>query len=64
MGSVTLRGQSVNFHNTDTGFPYSYGVFRAYFFTHAPFEGVLSVSVAGVMLNVILASFSHLLVLS
>lgn len=34
------------------GFPYCYGVFREYFFTHGPCKGVEYVSVAGVAANV------------
>ena len=43
------------------GFPYCYGVFRAYFFTHEPFEGIQYISVAGVAANVSLlrCTFSH-----
>ena len=43
------------------GFPYCYGVFRAYFFTHEPFEGIQYISVAGVAANVSLlrCTFFH-----
>jgi hypothetical protein len=34
------------------GFPYSWGVFRVYLFTHGSFKGVEYISVAGVMSNV------------
>jgi hypothetical protein len=33
-------------------FPYTYGVFRAYLFTHPPFEGQDVVSTVGVLANV------------
>jgi hypothetical protein len=36
------------------GFPYYYGVFRAYFFTHAPFQGIVIISVGGMLANVMI----------
>jgi hypothetical protein len=36
------------------GFPYCYGVFRAYFFTHAPFQGIAIISVGGMLANVMI----------
>ena len=36
----------------DAGFPYCYGVFREYFFTHDPFKGAAVVSTGGMLLNV------------
>ena len=32
--------------------PYSFGVFRAYFLSHVPFEGLISVSATGMIANV------------
>lgn len=37
--------------------PYSYGVFGAYFLRHAPFSGITSVSVTGVIANVSMSTF-------
>jgi len=34
------------------GFPYCYGVFYEYFFTHEPFRGKSIVSVGGMLANV------------
>lgn len=36
----------------ETGFPYCYGVFREYFFTHEPFKGAAVVSTGGMLANV------------
>ena len=50
-GQSRLRPSTKAIANSVQGFPYCYGVFRAYFFTHAPFAGVEYVSVAGVLSN-------------
>jgi hypothetical protein len=46
------------------GFPYCYGVFRAYFFTHAPFQGIAVISVGGMLANVMILLIQSLLVFS
>lgn len=40
--------------NFETGFPYCYGVFEAYFDTHPPFQGQNLVSTGGVLSNGVL----------
>lgn len=60
MGYVLPGNPSESF-DLGLGFPYCYGVFRAYFFTHPPFEGVAYVSVAGVLSNVRLVPSRSLL---
>ncbi|KAI0550345.1 major facilitator superfamily domain-containing protein [Xylaria curta] len=39
---------------TAFGFPFAYGVFREYFFTHQPFKGATIVSTGGVLANGVL----------
>ncbi|KAJ3008461.1 hypothetical protein HKX48_008516, partial [Thoreauomyces humboldtii] len=47
---IFLLGASV-IEAVTWGFPACFGVFREYYFTHAPFEGISSLAVVGVMSN-------------
>lgn len=45
--------------NDSSALPYTYGVFRAYLFNHAPFEGVVSISTAGFLANVLVSAIKR-----